>query len=262
MVRAAAGAVHPAVESSLIGATVIAASWSDGAHDARRVVRSIHACRRHRSHGPRRLCPRAAPRGAEGTTWCASSAAPPPAPTSRGTRRAASSMPHAFDGVDAVVHLAGAGIADHRWTDDYKRELRESRTIGTTLVAETIARSTNGPAVLLSGSADRLSTALGATRNSTRSSASGLRIPQRPVRSSGRRRPRPAAATPASRVAHLRTGIVLSADGGALKKQLPLFKLGLGEQDGLGRAMAELDLDRRRGRRDHAPADRRACPGR
>ena len=59
---------------------------------------------------------------------------------------------HAFDGIDAVVHLAGAGIADHRWTDAYKRELLESRTRGTALVAGTIAGATNRPKMLLSGS--------------------------------------------------------------------------------------------------------------
>jgi NAD dependent epimerase/dehydratase family enzyme len=53
--------------------------------------------------------------------------------------------PHAFDGIDAVIHLAGAGIGDHRWTDDYKCELLESRTIGTRLVAEARAAAAAGP---------------------------------------------------------------------------------------------------------------------
>ena len=61
--------------------------------------------------------------------------------------------PHALDGVDAVVHLAGAGIGDKRWTDEYNRELLESRTKGTTLISEAIASATDGPKVLLSGSA-------------------------------------------------------------------------------------------------------------
>ena len=67
-----------------------------------------------------------------------------------------------------------------------------------------------------------------------------------------------AAAAPATgagvRVAYLRTGIVLSADGGALKKQLPLFKFGLGGKMGSRRSVAELDPHRRRSRSDHAPA--------
>jgi hypothetical protein len=58
-----------------------------------------------------------------------------------------------LDGADAVVHLAGAGIGDHRWTDAYKQELIDSRVKTTTLLATTIAASANPPKVLLSGSA-------------------------------------------------------------------------------------------------------------
>ena len=49
---------------------------------------------------------------------------------SAGTRRAGRLDPAALAGVDAVVNLAGAGIGDQRWTDDYKRQVRESRTVG------------------------------------------------------------------------------------------------------------------------------------
>jgi len=42
-------------------------------------------------------------------------------------------------GVDAVVHLAGAGVGDHRWTDAYKREIRESRVLGTGAIARAVA---------------------------------------------------------------------------------------------------------------------------
>src|SRR5262245_42114743 len=52
----------------------------------------------------------------------------------------------------AVVHLAGAGIGDHRWTEGYKRRIRDSRVLGTTLVANAIVAS-GGPRVLLSSSA-------------------------------------------------------------------------------------------------------------
>ena len=51
------------------------------------------------------------------------------------------------------IHLAGAGIGDHRWTESYKAELRDSRVRGTELLASAIAGCANGPKVLLSGSA-------------------------------------------------------------------------------------------------------------
>jgi uncharacterized protein (TIGR01777 family) len=59
----------------------------------------------------------------------------------------------AFAGVDAVVHLAGAGIGDKRWSADRKREIVLSRTRGTALVARTLAAMDAPPAVLVSGSA-------------------------------------------------------------------------------------------------------------
>ncbi len=139
--------------------------------------------------------------------------------------------PNAFDGVDAVVHLAGAGIGDQRWTDDYKRELLESRTHGTALVAEAIASATDGPSVLLSGSAIGIYGARGdeqLTEGSELGDGFLADICKKWEASTG------VAEAAGARVVHLRTGIVLSADGGALKKQLPLFKLGLGGRMGSG----------------------------
>ncbi|HEY7070757.1 MAG TPA: TIGR01777 family oxidoreductase [Acidimicrobiales bacterium] len=59
----------------------------------------------------------------------------------------------ALDGVDAVVNLAGAGIGDKRWSEDRKRELHDSRTRSTDLLARTLGNLARPPAVLLSGSA-------------------------------------------------------------------------------------------------------------
>lgn len=56
-------------------------------------------------------------------------------------------------GCDAVVHLAGAGVGDHRWTAAYKREIRDSRVLGTAAIAEAVASLDVPPKVLLSGSA-------------------------------------------------------------------------------------------------------------
>ncbi len=139
--------------------------------------------------------------------------------------------PHALDGIDAVVHLAGAGIGDKRWTDDYKRVLLESRTKGTTLIADAITSADNGPTVLLSGSAIGVYGARG-DEVLTEGSAPGdgflADICVQWERSTA------AAEAAGVRVVHLRTGIVLSAEGGALKKQLPLFKFGLGGKMGSG----------------------------
>jgi uncharacterized protein (TIGR01777 family) len=132
---------------------------------------------------------------------------------------------HALDGVDAVVHLAGAGIGDKRWTDDYKRELLESRTKGTTLISEAIAAADDGPTVFLSGSAIGIYGARG-DEDLDETSAPGTGfladICVQWEQATGM------AEAAGARVVHLRTGIVLSAKGGALKKQLPLFKFGLG----------------------------------
>ncbi|WP_040495247.1 TIGR01777 family oxidoreductase [Ilumatobacter nonamiensis] len=137
----------------------------------------------------------------------------------------------AFDGVDGVVHLAGAGIADERWTDDRKREIRESRTVGTSLVANAVTAAKNGPSVLLSGSAIGIyGTSLDATFDERSPIGTGFLADTCEAWE--------AAAAPATgegaRVAFLRSGIVLSANGGALEKQLPLFKFGLGGKMGSG----------------------------
>ena len=139
--------------------------------------------------------------------------------------------PHALDGIDAVVHLAGAGIGDKRWTDDYKRELLESRTKTTTLLSETIASADNGPSVFLSGSAIGIYGARGDEQLNEQSAPGDGFLADICVEWEAATAPAEAAG---ARVVHLRTGIVLSAKGGALKKQLPLFKFGLGGKMGSG----------------------------
>lgn len=139
---------------------------------------------------------------------------------------------NALDDVDAVIHLAGAGIGDKRWTDAYKRELVESRTKSTTLIAETIAGATNGPKVFLSGSAIGIYGARGDTQLNEESTVGEGFLAE--ICAKWEASTAPAEVT-GVRVVHLRTGIVLSAKGGALKKQLPLFKFGLGGKMGSGR---------------------------
>ncbi|MEO5902102.1 MAG: NAD-dependent epimerase/dehydratase family protein, partial [Ilumatobacteraceae bacterium] len=59
----------------------------------------------------------------------------------------------ALDGIDAIVNLAGAGINDHRWTDEYKRTLVDSRLTSTRLLVDAIAKAATKPVVFISGSA-------------------------------------------------------------------------------------------------------------
>ena len=141
----------------------------------------------------------------------------------------------ALDGAQAVINLAGAGIGDHRWTDAYKAELRDSRLRATGVLAERIAErgtSGDGPSVLLNASAigyygPRSDEELDET------SAGGDDFLARLCHDWE------AATAPAAnagaRVAFLRTGIVLTPKGGALKKLLPLFRFGLGGRFGNGK---------------------------
>lgn len=136
-----------------------------------------------------------------------------------------------LDGVDAVVNLAGENIAQ-RWSDDAKRRIRESRVKSTTLLAQTLADRPQKPRVLLSGSAvgyygDRGDEEL------DESSAPGsdfLSLVCKEWEAST------AAASDAGiRVVHLRTGVVLAKNGGALEKMLIPFRFGVGGKLGSGK---------------------------
>lgn len=135
-------------------------------------------------------------------------------------------------GVDAAVHLAGAGIADKRWTSARKQEILESRTQGTALLAATLARLDPTPRVLLSGSAVGIYGDTGeATVTEESPRATGFLAD---VVDAWERAAQPAVDA-GIRTATLRSGVVLSAEGGAMGKVLLLFKLGLGGPIGSGR---------------------------
>ncbi len=136
-----------------------------------------------------------------------------------------------LDGIGAVIHLAGAGIGDHRWTDQYKREILESRTKGTDLLARTLASLSNRPSVLLSGSAIGFYGDRGDEELTEQDPAGSGFLAEVCVAWEAATKP---AEDAGIRVAHLRTGIVLSTKGGALKKQLPLFKAFVGGRFGSG----------------------------
>jgi len=140
--------------------------------------------------------------------------------------------PVLLDGHSIVIHLAGEPIAAGRWTDSQKKKIYESRVKGTRAVADAIANSQNKPELMICASAigfygDRGEEVL------HESSAPGEGFLPEVVKDWE------AAVEPARvtgvRVVHLRLGIVLSPEGGALNKMLPPFKLGLGGKLGSGR---------------------------
>jgi uncharacterized protein (TIGR01777 family) len=138
--------------------------------------------------------------------------------------------PAALEGVDVLVHLAGAGIAARRWTAAYKEEIRASRVLGTRAVADLLA-GLEQPPVLLAGSAIGWYGDTGG-REVDESAPAGQGFLAGVVRDWE------AAAEPAReagvRVVSLRTGIVLSPGGGVLARMLPPFRLGLGARLGSG----------------------------
>ena len=138
-----------------------------------------------------------------------------------------------IDGADAVIHLSGAGIGDRRWTPKYKQELLESRTKSTALLASTIANSAKKPSVFLSGSAIGIYGPRGDEELTEQSSSGSSFLADICKQWEAAAKP---AVDAGVRTVYLRTGIVLTPLGGALKKQLPLFKLGLGGKFGDGRA--------------------------
>jgi uncharacterized protein len=140
--------------------------------------------------------------------------------------------PAALDGVTAVVHLAGAGVADKRWTGAYQAEIRTSRIQGTQALVRALAAMAAPPGVLLAGSAIGWYGDTGG-REVTESDPAGRGFLPELVRdweaAAGE------AASAGTRVVTLRSGIVLSPGGGMLGRLLPLFRLGLGGRIGSGR---------------------------
>jgi len=136
----------------------------------------------------------------------------------------------ALEGQDAVVNLAGATIAE-RWTAAKKARIRDSRIQGTRLLCDALAHLQQLPAVLVNASAIGYYGDRGAERL-TEDSPPGSGFLADVCREwEGATA---AAAQAGVRVVCLRTGVVLSARGGALAKMLPPFRLGLGGRIGSG----------------------------
>lgn len=134
----------------------------------------------------------------------------------------------ALAGVDAIIHLAGVGVGDKRWTKKFKSEILNSRLLGTTTIAKAVAELK--PQVFISASAigwygesgnravvetDRVGDDFLAAVCREWESAADLAADVRTVK--------------------IRTGLVLDPTGGALGKMLPLFRLGFGGKLGSGK---------------------------
>lgn len=135
------------------------------------------------------------------------------------------------EGLDAVVHLAGKSIMG-RWTKSHKREIEESRVQPTRLLSETIAGLENPPRVLLSASAlgyygDRgdepLDEESGPGRGFLAEVCQRWEAATKPAEDAG------------IRVVHLRIGVVLAKEGGALGQMLTPFRMGAGGPIGDGK---------------------------
>ncbi|MFF3287413.1 TIGR01777 family oxidoreductase [Streptomyces sp. NPDC003023] len=135
-------------------------------------------------------------------------------------------------GCEAVVHLAGAGVGDHRWTNAYRKEIRDSRVLGTTAIAEAVASLDVPPRVLVSGSAvgyygDTGGRAVDESAPPGDGFLAGVCVEWEeataPAREAG------------VRTAMARTGLVVARHGGAWGRMFPLFRAGLGGRLGSGR---------------------------
>jgi uncharacterized protein len=134
-------------------------------------------------------------------------------------------------GVEAVVHLAGAGVGDRRWSPRYKQVILSSRVDGTSTLARALSHLPVPPSVLVSASAVGYYGVRG-DEILTEEAGQGVGF-LADVCARWEAATAPAAAV-GTRVVTLRTGVVLSGAGGALRKQLPLFRLGLGARLGSG----------------------------
>ncbi len=188
--------------SGLIGTALVASLRSDG-HEVIRLVRRP-------------------PRAADEARWDPRAADAGLVPYAAG----------GLDGLGACVHLAGAGVADRRWTARYKAEIRASRVLGTRALAGALAKLSAPPATLIAASAIGWYGDTGG-REVDESAPAGQAFLARLVRDWE------ASATPAAdagiRVVHPRSGLVLTPRGGLLARLLPEARLGLCPRFGSGK---------------------------
>jgi uncharacterized protein len=148
--------------------------------------------------------------------------------------------PGALDGLDAVIHLAGANVAGRRWTAAYKQEIRDSRVRGTRALVTALAAASTPPAVLLSASAIGWYGDTGGREVDETAQAGPGFLPGvvRDWEAAARR-----AEEAGVRVVTMRSGLVLSRRGGVLHQLLLPFRFGLGARVGTGtQAMSWISL--------------------
>ena len=146
-----------------------------------------------------------------------------------------------LEGLDAVVHLAGESISGLRWTDEKKKAIRDSRVQGTRTIIEAFARLEKKPKVFISGSATGFYGDRGDSEMNESNSAGDTFLSEvcKEWEAESRR-----ADEMGIRTVLLRTGIVLSKNGGALATMLTPFKLGVGGVVGSGKQwMSWVSLD-------------------
>ncbi|QEG37757.1 TIGR01777 family oxidoreductase [Bythopirellula goksoeyrii] len=146
-----------------------------------------------------------------------------------------------LEGIDSIVHLAGANIAGKRWTESYKKQILESRTKGTSLISEAIAKMQRKPRAFVCASAIGYYGDRGTTELDETSSPGGDFLAE--VCLQWERASLPAQEA-GIRTVNTRIGVVLSPNGGALKTMLLPFKMGVGGVIGDGKqSMSWIALD-------------------
>lgn len=138
----------------------------------------------------------------------------------------------ALEEIDAIVHLAGEGIGEQRWTDEQKRRIRDSRVRGTAVLAAAVASRERKPNVFVSASAIGYYGNRGDEVLTEQSAPADDFLAEVCVAWEAETRP---ASEAGVRTVILRNGIVLDAHGGALAKMLLPFKLGIGGRQGSGK---------------------------
>ncbi|MCX3060077.1 TIGR01777 family oxidoreductase [Streptomyces beihaiensis] len=137
-----------------------------------------------------------------------------------------------LEGCEAIVNLAGAGVGDHRWTAAYKREIRDSRVLGTSTLARAAASLDTPPRVFLNGSAVGYYGDTGSHVVDESAPAGTGFLPSVCVEWEAATAPAHQAGI---RTVMARTGLVVARGGGAWSRLFPLFRAGLGGRMGDGR---------------------------